>query len=328
MSKTNNTVTSCTNVNWNNLEITELASNDRIPSQELAYARYNENQLYIQSPEMVLDNYGIPDGDGPFYQTVKQQAHLKLPLDINPNVENETEEERNSRKKKLSTFKQKLIELDELMESDEMKDKLFGKSKKKYTYTKIVRTPVVQVDSDDSDEENDDKEEKVVRPDFMKCKIPLSYPDEEVIVDVYRKNKEDTEEFEADGKYSKMELKTLSELKSHIVYMRKHKFVIHLSKIWASKQPLAGQSLKNYGVTFKLVRCEIQSKPIKKQIVTDDKNPFIDSDDDDEDDEDNDNEKNNEEKKHFVEKEESESDESESEEKPVKVKKRNIKKNA
>merc|ERR1712146_552687 len=142
MSKTNNTVTWGNNVNWKLLEITDLASNDRIPSQELAYARYNDNQLYIQSPEMVLDNYGIPDGDGPFYQTVKQQAHLKLPLDVNPNVENETEEERKSRGKKLSTFKQKLIELDE----------------------------------------------KLVRPDFMKCKIPLSYPDEDVVVDVYRKN--------------------------------------------------------------------------------------------------------------------------------------------
>merc|ERR1712070_1123707 len=127
------------------------------------------------------------------------------------------------------------------------------------------------------------------------------------------------------------ELKTLSELKSHIVYMRKHKFVIHLSKIWASKQPLAGQSLKNYGVTFKLVRCEIQSKPIKKQIVTDDKNPFIDSDDDDDDDEDEQNDEENDDnknKKHFVENEASESEE-ESEEKPaIKTKKRTIKKNA
>merc|ERR1712070_667614 len=123
------------------------------------------------------------------------------------------------------------------------------------------------------------------------------------------------------------ELKTLSELKSHIVYMRKHKFVLHLSKIWASKQPLAGQSLKNYGVTFKLVRCEIQSRPIKKQIVTDDKNPFIDSDDDDDDD-DNVEKDDNKETKHFVENDESESEE-ESEEKPAtKSKKRTVKKNA
>merc|ERR1711988_81657 len=180
-------------------------------------------------------------------------------------------------------------------------------------------------DSDDSDEENDEKEEKIVRPDFMKCKIPLSYLDEDVVVDVYRKNKEDTEEFDADGKYTKMEVKSLAELKSHIVYMRKHKFVLHLSKIWASKQPLAGQSLKNYGVTFKLVRCEIQSRPIKKQIITDDKNPFIDSDDDDDDNVEKDD---NKETKHFVENEESESEE-ESEEKPaIKSKKRTVKKNA
>merc|ERR1712070_584061 len=124
------------------------------------------------------------------------------------------------------------------------------------------------------------------------------------------------------------ELKTLSELKSHIVYMRKHKFVIHLSKVWASKQPLAGQSLKNYGVTFKLVRCEIQSKPpIKTQLVTDDKNPFIDSDDDSDDDNNKEQVDDNNEKKHFVEKSDSESD-SESEEKNVtKTKKRTVKKN-
>ena len=40
-------------------------------------------------------------------------------------------------KKKLSTFKKKLIELDELMESDEMKDKLFGKSKKNMHILKL-----------------------------------------------------------------------------------------------------------------------------------------------------------------------------------------------
>merc|ERR1712096_439734 len=118
MSKTKNTVTSCNNVNWKNLVITELNDNDRIPSQQLAYARYDDNQLYIQTPEMILDNYGIPDGDGPFYQTVKQQAHLKLPLNINENVENETDDDRNSRKKKLTAFKNKMSELDIIMESD------------------------------------------------------------------------------------------------------------------------------------------------------------------------------------------------------------------
>jgi len=327
MSKTKNTVTSCNNVNWKNLVITELNDNDRIPSQQLAYARYDDNQLYIQTPEMILDNYGIPDGDGPFYQTVKQQAHLKLPLNINENVENEDVSDRENRQKKLELFKNKLSELDTIMESDKMKEQLFGKKNmKKYTYTKIVRKALVPVEDSDS-EDDEEKEEivKIVKPDFMKCKIPLSYPDEDVVVDVYRKNKTDSEEFETDGKYTKMELKSLAELKSHIVYMRKHKFVLHFSKIWASKQPLAGQTLKNYGVTFKLVRVEIQGRPMMKQLETDDKNPFIDSDEEEDENEEDTN------VKHFVEndKESEEESDEDSDKKPViKSKKRTVKKTA
>merc|ERR1712054_494422 len=106
---------------------------------------------------------------------------------------------------------------------------------------------------------------------------------------------------------------------------------LHLSKIWASKQAMTGQSLKNYGVTFKLVRVQVEHKVPKRIEMNKNSNPFIDSDEEDEKEIDE-NDKNN--TKHFVEiandnKAESESDsDSESEsEKPVKkTKKRAVKK--
>ena len=63
------------------IQLSELNENDRIPSQKIAYIRYDdpkkgENQFDIQTPEFLLDNYGIPDGDGPFYPTIKSRAFV------------------------------------------------------------------------------------------------------------------------------------------------------------------------------------------------------------------------------------------------------------
>merc|ERR1711998_89935 len=293
------------------------------------------NQIYIQLDNFKLDNYGIPDGEGPFYQTVKQQAHCKLPMEINENVEGEDDNAKKKRASNSKAIKDCFEGLDRLMESPKMKEQLFKEKAKKYKLTTIVRKPVVQDDdSDDSDDDDDDnKKVKIERPSFMKCKIPLTYPDEEVNVEVYRKNKTDTPEFEADGKYTKLDIKTLADLKSHIVYMRDHKFVLHLSKVWASKQPLAGQTLRNYGVTFKLVRVQVENKPPRKIEENNDKNPFIDS--DDESDEEEEKEEKETKEKHFEENDNKESDgddsdSSESEKKVEKkpVKKRSLKKNA
>ena len=91
MSKAEHNIVPYNKVDLTRLSFTDLEDNDRIPSQKIAYVRYNdpkhgENQFDIQTPDYLLDNFGIPDADGPYYQTTKQRAFFKLPLDVNPTV--------------------------------------------------------------------------------------------------------------------------------------------------------------------------------------------------------------------------------------------------
>ena len=60
--------------------------------------------------------------------------------------------------------------------------------------------------------------------------------------EVYRKNKEDTNEFKEDGKYSKMEVTTIDDVKNYVRYMSDNRCDLALSKLWASKQPMNGQT--------------------------------------------------------------------------------------
>ena len=282
-------IVSYNKVDLGRIQFTELNESDRIPSQKIAYVSYDDpkkgsNQFDIQTPELLLDNYGIPDGDGPFYPTNKSRAFVKVPLDINENVETETEAERSDRKAKLASFKEFLINFDKMIEGK--KEEFFGKKNvKKYSYQPIVRQAMKAQDDDEDEDDSDEKVEKEVifRPDYMKTKVPLNYSSEAIETEIYRKNKENTIEFESDGKYSKLEVEGLDDMRNHVRYMRKMKFVMHVSKLWASKQVTAGTDTKKFGVTFKLCRVEVQQRADSRpETVFEMDTPFIDSDDDEE----------------------------------------------
>ena len=289
MSKAEHNIVPYNKVDLSRVSFTDLEDNERIPSQKIAYVRYNdpkygENQFDIQSPELLLDNYGIPDADGPYYQTTKQRAFFKVPLDVNPNVTTETEVEREKRSAKLQTFKTMLQDFDTFMTNKDNQVKFFGSAKnaKKYTYQPFVRQARVMQDSD-SDSEDEEKE-TVTRPDYTKTKIPLAWNTENVLVDVFQKNKKGTEAYETDGSHTDVEVTTLDDLKQHIRYMRKGRYVFHVAKLWASKQPANGQTTRMYGLTLKLRRVEVQPRTrseVKETVKND--NPFIDSDDEEED---------------------------------------------
>lgn len=283
MSKAEHNIVPYSKVDFERASFTDLEDNDRIPSQKIAYFRYNdpkygENQWDIQTPDYLLDNYGIPDSDGPYYQTTKQRAFIKLPLDVNPLVTSETDEEREKRSVKLQKFKSTLVAFDNWML--EHKDTIFGSAKnaKKYTYQPIVRqSKTVQ----DSDSESDDEDvQTVVRPDYMKAKIPLDYNTEKVLVDVFQKNKEGTEAWEADGSHTDIVVDSLDDLRKHAGFMRKNKYVLHVSKLWASKQPANGQNTRMFGVTLKLRRVEVHPRLHTNVVSNKNETPFIDSDDD------------------------------------------------
>jgi len=276
------------------VSLTDLEDNDRIPSQKIAYVRYNdpkkgEAQWDIQSPEILLDNYGIPDKDGPYYQTNKQRAFLKVPLSVNELVTNETVEEREVRSKKLIAFKESLKAIDALWGSEEMKIKLFGSAKngKKYTYQPIVRESIANL-GDDSDSDSDagneeDKVAAIVRPDYMKGKIQLDFTTENVQLEIFQKNLENSEAYKKDGTHTEINVCTLDELRKHAAYMRKQRYVFHMAKVWASKQPANGQTTRMYGPTLKLRRIEVYeriSNFANAEEDTGDENPFIESDDD------------------------------------------------
>lgn len=291
MSKAKHNVISYSKVDLDRISFTDLESTERVPSQEIGYIRYDhpkngERQFDIQTPEIKMDAGGIPDGDGPFYKTTAQRGFVKIPLEVNPNVKGETDEEREARKEKLQKFKETLEALDKHMEDN--KEKFFGSAKqaKKYTYQPIVRYPQ-EKDESDSDEEKDSPDEEVVsvhRPPYMKAKIPIVWETDNVELDVYRVNDEGTTEFESDGKWSQLtDVVSLDDLRKHVAYMRNVKYVLHACKYWAQKQASNGSQQRFYGITFKVRRVEV--KPyvkITEDVSEDDGMLFEDSDDDDE----------------------------------------------
>merc|ERR1711901_16056 len=87
---------------------------------------------------------------------------------------------------------------------------------------------------------------------------------------------------DTDGSHTDVDVTSLDDLKQHVKYMRKGRYVFHVAKLWASKQPANGQTTRMYGLTLKLRRVEVQprSKTEVKETVKNE-NPFIDSDDED-----------------------------------------------
>lgn len=271
MSKAKHNVISYSNVETTRIGFTDLEDNERIPSQKIGYVRYDhptngERQFDIQTPEIKMDNYGIPDGDGPYYKTIASRAFVKIPLEVNELVKGESEQDRSKRAAKLLKFRQTLEKLDVYME--ENKEKFFGSAKtaKKYSYQPIVRhAQEKDIDSDsdneDEDKDKDDKEDVITvkRPVYMKAKIPIVWETENITLDIYRSNKEGTSEFTKDGKHTELtDVKTLDELRKHVGYMRDVKYVLHACKIWASKQAVNGQECRKFGITFKVRRIEVQ----------------------------------------------------------------------
>jgi len=267
MSRAKHNVISYSKVDTQKIGFTDLEENDRIPSQKIGYIRYThptngDRQFDIQTPEIKLDNYGIPDGEGPYYKTTSSRAFVKIPLQINPNVTGESVEDREKRKSKLLKFKEGLESIDKLM--IDRKIEFFGSAKlaKKYSYQPIVRKPVEK--DVDSDSDSDSDEEDVVvqqRPLYMKAKIPIEWETDNVTLDVYRVNTKGTPQFEEDGKHTLLsDVKTLDELRKHVGYMRTCRFILHACKIWASKQAANGQDTRKYGLTFKIRRVEVHAR--------------------------------------------------------------------
>ena len=229
-----------------NLTFTEWNDGDKMKvkgNQRMAFHRYNDGEtLRLQLPWMKIFKHGIPD-IGEFYATDKDRSFLKMPIDVS-----DTESR---------VLYDKLIEFDKLMNTESFKTKYFGKKSKKFTYIPVVKN------TEELDEE---------RPPWMKLKIWLGYPDEDIRTQVLHS------ELKENKKRTRTEIKidTVGDFKDNVSYRSNVRLMIQPSKLWAQSENLKDPT---YGIAWKMLAVEVDPQTLQTGLSqSNDNNAFLDSD--------------------------------------------------
>jgi len=254
------------------INFTDLEENARSKGQKIAYVRYRDEKkgdqtLLLQTPQIELNTYGIPR-KGEYYNDDKQRSFIKVPLD----TENS----------ESGILYNKLSELDTLLESDEMKIKIFGSLKKAkgYKYQTIVRenAPTTIEDNSDSDESDGEgsknettQQQTYPRPPYFKAKLNLDYESGNITTKVFKLSPNSTRE--------DMSITTLDQLETLVTFRSSIRMIVMPNKLWALKT-FDG---KRYGLSFKIMHLEVE--PVERSSLKQffDNDAFVDSDDDDDD---------------------------------------------
>jgi len=247
-----------------------------------SYINYNNErkQILIQSPKITLDQGGIPPD---IFKNKDERFYFKQFFDVNhtKHLNNETDEDRESRSKILKEFEKKLIEIDEnvekvsnLKEVFKNTDLLSDKVIKKLEHKPIVK--IVEEDEDDSDDGN-----KRIKYNSMKFKIGKdknnkSHP----TVKLYQKNNEYKGDEGKDKEYILINTDdyTLDDLKKYIGYAKQFSYCLHFSKLDINK------SLNYWKIVLKVHRIKIYPREVNPILELEDKTSklFLDSDDEEE----------------------------------------------
>jgi hypothetical protein len=241
------------------LSFTKFEENERSKAQNLAFPRFKESQrLMLQGPWIDMNAYGVPQL-GEYYKTDKDRAFIKIPLDLN-NPE-------------VKEFYEKLQSIDELMSSKEFKAQQFGDKAKKYKYAyPICRVPI------DDDEDEDKKKSKYPRPPYMKVKLDATWPETKILTQVFTSVMKDGKR-----EREKQEVESVDDFANVVRYLSKIRPIISPVKAWCEKKGKMGKDFLEYGITFKLVKVEVEphvgnSSNLSSYMNND---AFIDSDDED-----------------------------------------------
>jgi hypothetical protein len=259
---TQQTTTKFQDFDIKDLTFTKFEENERSKAQNMAFPRFKETQrLMIQGPWIEMNAYGVPQL-GEYYKTDKDRAFIKIPLDLN-NPE-------------VKEFYEKLQSIDELMNSKKFKEQQFGAKASKYKYAyPICRVPV----EDEEDEDKDKKKSKYPRPAYMKVKLDATWPETKITTQVFTS-------IMKDGKREreKQEVESVDDFANVVRYLSKIRPIITPVKAWCEKKAKMGSNEMQYGLTFKLVKIEVEPHvgggSNMSQYMNND--AFIDSDDDDE----------------------------------------------
>jgi hypothetical protein len=244
------------------LTFTKFEENERSKGQNLGYARYKKEgqRLMLQCPHIKLNSYGVPQ-PGDYYPTDSSRAFIKVPLDLSNTDVNE--------------FYEKLKGIDEVMESDEFKTMQFGKDKKKkYKYMPIVRVP-----EEDPDAEDDPKKKKYPRPPYAKFKLNVTWPDTKILTEVFISTMKDGKR-----ERTKAEVNSIDEFASHVRFNSTIRPIITPVKAWCEKKVKQGSDYMLYGVTFKIIKIEVEPPENNNSLLSNylNNDAFIDSDEESE----------------------------------------------
>lgn len=256
----------------NHLTFTKVEENSRSKGQLIAYPRYDptnsgkEGALFLQSPWLKLFTYGVPRL-GEYYKTDADRSHLRVPFDMSiPEV---------------AAFVKKMKEIDDKFSSPEMMETMLGKKSKKYKYQSIFREGQDQTsnESDDDDEKEIPVKDTSPRPPYMKIKLDMTWPDNDVKTQVFNSILDQNSNKRTRTKVEN--IKTIDDFANVVRYLSNVRLMFRPVKFWAhqltKKDPQCG-------IVFKLLKVEVEpnksSNSMYKQIYENDN--FIDSDNDDE----------------------------------------------
>jgi hypothetical protein len=166
---------------------------------------------------------------GEYYKEDKDRGFIKVPLDYSdPEI-----------MKMVTEFKK----VDKVYGSDDFKKKSFDKKAGKYEYQPIIREP-----------EEDD--EGVTRPPYMKLKLDTSWPEGNVLTEVYTSELVmDEESGKEIRKRTKVDLTTVTEFAANVTYMCRFRPVFRPVKMWAHQQKMKDPQ---YGIVFKAIKLEVE----------------------------------------------------------------------
>ena len=230
------------------VSVTDLEENKRSKGQKISYVRYGDNQPFIKSPEIQLSTYGIPRA-GEYYKDDSQRSFLKVPLDVNDEKYGDD----------ITVYHSKLTELDKLMDSDKMREHIFGSKKaaKGWVYQPLVREAMQQV-LDNSDSDSDDADSKPTtaqfRPPYIKVKLKTNYETGAIETSVFKKTESGRQ---------RAKVTTLQDLEQLVTYRSVIRMVVMPNKLWAMKN-MQG---KRYGLALKMTHLEVE--PVSRSTLKD-----------------------------------------------------------
>lgn len=200
------------------LEFTSPEENQRSKNQLIGYVRHNNGQLLLKTDFIKLTSGGVPRQDD-YHPDDTKRRYMRVPLN-------------DDSKELFDTLRQ----IDTILGSDKTKTQFFGSKAKKYSYTPIVREPLV-----DEEEEPENR-----KPPYIKLMFPTTYPDGNITTNIFW-NKEDGNPPE------KQEVNTPDEAMKAIPYLSTNRFIISPVKTWAHQSKMKDPQ---YGLTFKIIQIE------------------------------------------------------------------------